>query len=210
VGRRNAFFPLFLALVASVVISCAPARERFVTIRYSPTAKGKQPVVEDVRITVNDFLDVREDRDRAGVDYTTAADIRLKEPVSVAVTQMVVEALKERGFSPITIKEKRDVADYVSEYEADYHLQGEVEELFVTVKRSGLLADFTARGRIFFRLFDKNGELLWSGRFSSEREVSAPFVSEKAIEEALSDCVSDIVSGFLEDEAVMRAMRKKD
>ncbi|RMG56973.1 MAG: hypothetical protein D6713_10560 [Deltaproteobacteria bacterium] len=204
--RRIIRYSVFLLFF---FLSCAATREMVVDVAWAP---GKAPakVGKGVRVTVQDFRDLREDRERIGVDYTSAADIKLSAPLSVAVTDIVTSAMKEAGIFPIIVKETGKVSDYKDEYPADFHLQGDVEELFVSVKRKGLLAAISCRGRLFFSLYDREGNLLWNGRFSSETTVSSPFSSEKGVEEALSDTLSDIVRAFLSDPAVGQVLRGEE
>ncbi|NIO15840.1 MAG: hypothetical protein GTN70_02385 [Deltaproteobacteria bacterium] len=191
------------ALVAACLMllsSCSQTRARYVAIQYG--ALGRQQKAEGTyaRLTVNDFSDVREDRDGVGVDYTNAADIFPTEPVGTSVSQVIGSILQEKGFEVIRISRQDSPEGYSAEYEAEYHLTGAIEELTITVKGKGLLVHFDSRGVIQFSLFNGVGKMVWSGKMQAELSTSSPFVTEKAIEKSINECVMLLGEALAKDE----------
>lgn len=183
-----------------LILSCSQTRARCVAIQYG--AYGRQQKAEGAYagLTVNDFSDVRQDRDGIGVDYTNAADIFPTEPVGKSVAQVIGSVLTEKGFEVTRISRQGSPEGYSSEYEAGYHLTGTIEELTITVKGKGLLAHFDSRGVIQFSLFSGEGMMVWSGKMQAELSTSSPFVTEKAIEKSINECVVLLGEALAKDE----------
>lgn len=183
---RKAIFSLAFMLI---LISCSHVRTRYVTIQHSAAAGQKEGEHQFAKLTVNDFTDKRDDTKIVGIDYTRAADILSIEPVGISVSQVIGSMLQEKGFEVVRISRQESPAGYGSEYEAKYHLTGVIEELTVTVKKKGLLKTFDSSGRIHFSLYNGEGKVVWGGRMRAESSTSSPFVTEKAIEKSINECV---------------------
>lgn len=183
-----------------VLVTCSPVRTRYVSIRYDAPGPGQASDAGSPKITVNDFTDAREDREIIGIDYTKASDIRAIEPVGIGVSQAIGNIMQERGFSVLKISERKDPSDYASRYKATYHLTGVIEELGVTVKGKGLLNTFQSRCRIHFSLHNREGKVIWAGRMLSDSSRSSPFVTKKAIENSVNECVKFIGEALINDD----------
>lgn len=157
---------------------------------------------------MNDFADVREGRDTVGLDYTHGADIVSMEPVGVGVAESVGEALRNQGIGVTRIHSDTQPREYATEYDADFHLSGEIEELKVTVKKKGMLLEIRSTGEVHLSLHDGEGEKVWAKRMQAETSVSRPFLSTNAIEESLNECVKLLGDGLAGDEKFNEILNK--
>ncbi len=207
--KRLFFISIGLVAALFLVISCAHVDKKLVSIQYME-GKGKKEVLPvPATVTVNDFTDAREDRGRIGADYTTGVDIVTDEPVGISIPQVVLKVLEEKGYGVMRISVKGSPEVYASRFLADFHLAGKIEDLFVSVKREGVLATFSSRVRIYFTLSNKEGRIIWSGRMRGKTSVSSPFSSEKGIEEALNSSIRLVADELASDEKFVHAMSER-
>ncbi len=169
----------------------------------------KEVLPVPVTVTVNDFSDDREDRGRIGADYTTGVDIVTEEPVGITIPQVVMKVLERKGYGGMRISVEGTPSDYASRFLADFHLAGRIEDLFVSVKREGVLATFSSRTRIYFTLSNKEGRIIWSGRMRGKTSVSSPFSTEKGIEEALNSSIRLVADELASDEKFVHAISRQ-
>lgn len=192
-----------------LLLSCSQVRTRYVSIEYSPVAGQERGEKKFAKITVKDFTDGREDTAIVGIDYKTGADILSIEPVGIGVSQVIGRILEEKGFDVVRINRKESPAGYGSDYDADYHLTGVIEDLAVKVKKPGLLASFASTGRIHFSLYDREGKVVWAGRMRAESTSSSPFVTEKAIEKSINECVRLLGEALASDDKFTGIVAKR-
>jgi hypothetical protein len=194
-----------------ILLSCSTARTRYVSIRHLAEVSGEQAGDSFPKITVNDFVDNREDTERIGIDYTRASDIVSVEPVVIAVPEVVGKILEKRGFEVLRISSKKRPSQYSPQYDAEYHLTGVIEELVITVKGKGLLENYESRGRVHYSLHDREGTVIWAGRMRADSSQSSPFVTStrKGIENSISECVKLLGEALVNDEKFIAVTVKR-
>lgn len=202
---------LMLAVAGLIILlSCSTARTRYVSIRHLAEVSGEQAGDSFPKITVNDFVDKREDTEIIGIDYTRAADIVAVEPVVIAVPEVVGKILEKRGFEVLRISSQKSPSQYSLQYDAEYHLTGVIEELVITVKDKGpLLENYESRGRVHYSLHDREGTVIWAGRMRADSSQSSPFVTRKGIENSISECVKLLGEALVNDEKFIEITVKR-
>ncbi len=192
--------PIIVTLFVLIPLSCAHLEREYVSITYTENNDVTGNTAIPTSITVNDFVDGREEKGRVGRDYSRGLDILAKEPVIIGVPEVVGKVLEKKGYDVIRISVEGDPESYAQKFTQRFHLAGKIEDLFVRVKREGVLATFTTRGRIYFTLSNGEGTVVWAGRMRGETTVSSPFASRKGIEESLNGCIRIISDELASDE----------
>jgi len=193
---------LFLILLGYITIGCAPPATYVIDLVYTPLLGEKIPTtsIQDIRVAVIPFVDGRTDKRLIGTRTRIFGKVDQFEarpaPATTAVTQVVVSALKIRGFQTEVLPEGTDPGT-IGKSPPHIILSGRIEELRADARsKPGYTGIKTfVRLRVRIDKVDKAESTTVNIQSQSDSWVIFfnPSIMQKAINETLADAIDRLL-----------------
>lgn len=192
---------LVLTLLAFLPTSCAPPATYVVDLAYAPELKEKPPVrAQDIQVAVIPFEDGRTDKRIIGTRTRIFGKVDEFEarpaPVTVAVTQAVVSALKIRGFQTEVLPKGTD-PEGIRQSPPQIVISGRIEEFRADARSKPGFTDIKTlvRLRIKINKVDEQGSFTINVQSQSDPRVILfnPSIMQNAINETLADAINRLI-----------------
>lgn len=192
---------LFLILLASIITSCAPPATYVVDLAYTPELKEKAPArAQDIQVAVIPFEDGRADKRIIGTRTRIFGKVDEFEarpaPVTAAVTQAVVSALKIRGFQTEVLPMGTD-PEGIKQSPPHIVLSGRIEEFRADARSKPGFTDIKTLVRLRIRInkVDEKGRFTINVQSQSEPRVILfnSSIMQNAINETLADAINRLI-----------------
>lgn len=192
---------LVLILLSIIPLGCAPPTTYVVDLAYTPELKEKVPTrAQDIRVAVIPFEDGRADKRIIGTRTRILGKVDEFEarpaPVTAAVTQAVVSALKIRGFQTEILPKGTD-PEGIKQSPPHIVLSGRIEEFRADARSKPGFTDIKTlvRLRVKINKVDEQEKFTINVQSQSEPRVFLfnPSIMRNAINETLADAINRLI-----------------
>ncbi len=194
---------LILIFIVTLAISgCAPSVTYVIDVAYAPQIKEQPPgQTERLRIAVIPFEDARENKKGIGTRLRLTGQTDEFEarpyPASTAVTDILLSALRIRGYNPVIAPRGKDNATIAEGTSSQVVLSGRIEDLWAeAVSKPGhtdIKTNVTLKVSIY-RADDRSTRTITVQSQSDPQVVLfSPGILQNAINETLTDVINKLL-----------------
>lgn len=198
---------LLLAFLALTPTGCTPAVSYVVDVEYVPELKENvTPKVEQIQIAIIPFEDVRTDKGIIGTRRRIMGAVDKffpnPTPVSLAVTQALASALKERGYQA-EIMQKDTNAESIKQSPPHIVVSGKIEKFQGEAKSTLGYTDIKTNIRLQVKVYKVDQKSTYTINIQSQSEPRfvffSPSVMQKTINDTLDDAINNLIANQWKD-----------
>lgn len=196
-------FLLVLILLSIIPSGCAPRATYVVDLAYTPELKEKAPArAQDIKVAVIPFEDGRADKRIIGTRTRIFGKVDEFEarpaPITAAVTQAVVSALKTRGFQTEILPMGTD-PEGIKQSPPHIVLSGRIEEFRADARSKPGFTDIKTLVRLRIKINKVDEQRSFAINVQSQSEPRVVLFNPSIMQNAINETLTDAINRLLEN-----------
>ena len=192
---------LLLALVVLISAGCAPPVTYVVDVEYTPELKEEVTTKpEKIQIAIVPFEDARDDKMIIGTRRHIFGRIDKFDarpaPVTDAVTQALVSAMKIRGYQTVVLQ-KGTTGEGVKQSPPHLIVSGKIEDLWADARSKLGYTDIKTNVRLKVKVYKVDEKNSYTINVQSQSEPRVAFFNPSVMQKSVNDTLTDAINHLI-------------
>ncbi|MBI5096627.1 MAG: hypothetical protein HZB32_03095 [Nitrospirae bacterium] len=200
-SSKIAKYLIFLVMLVTIPVGCAPPVTYVVDLEYAPELKEElTSKPSQIQVAVIPFEDVREDKTIIGtrrrlMGRVDKFDAR-PSPAATAVTQAAVNAFKIRGYQTEILKKGANT-EGIKQSPPHIVVSGKIEEMSADAQSKLGYTDIKTVIRLKIKVYKVDDKSSFTINVQSQSEPRVVFFNPSVMQKAVNDTLTDAIDHLI-------------